>query len=228
VPSLRFNVQWIASRMGHGLAVMAVAFVALAMVPRAAQAAESQDVAYVHSLAQKVMDIVNDSALSQSQKETRLGTVIDTNLDIVRIAKFTLGKYRRVASSAEMDQFIPLFRKYAVGLYQARLSQYHGGAQFKVTSSEARANGQGTIVHSTVSTGDQPQPYNLEWWVVDIKGQPTIIDVNIEGVWMAQNLRSQFVSVMDQHGGKVSALIDQLKGMIAQQQQEPAGTPQHT
>lgn len=226
--SLHFNVQSIATRAAQGFALMAVVFAALALSPRPAHASQAQDVGYVKSLAEKVMTIVNNDALSQGQKESRLGTVIDTNLDIDRIAKFTLGKYRRIASANEMKQFIPLFRKYAVGLYQTRLSQYHGGAKFKVTGSEARGNGQGTIVHSTVSTGDQPQPYNLDWWVVDIKGEPTIIDVNIEGVWMAQNLRSQFVSVMDQHGGKVSALIDQLKGMIAQEQQAPAGSPQHT
>jgi len=55
------------------------------------------------------------------------------------------------------------------------------------------------------------QPIKIEWEVRDTGGGPRITDVKIEGVSMVITRRTDFTSYIQNNGGKVEALIQELE-----------------
>jgi ABC-type transporter MlaC component len=179
-------------------------FLAFAVAARPAQAGQAAE-AYVQGLADEVMDILNNDALSERQKTSQIAAILDSNLDIEAIALFALGQYRAGASQADLDDYVPAFRAYLIDFYVGQLSDLEG-ASLKVTGSHDYGGQKGTVVYSEAeSDGDTTE---INWRV---QNNSSIQDVQLEGVWMAQDLREQLVSVIDQNGGRVSAATERLK-----------------
>jgi ABC-type transporter MlaC component len=163
---------------------------------------------YVQELANKVMAIINDGSLSEPQKTSRISDIVDENIDIKAIALFTLGQYRKTATQGEIDAYVPVFRRYLIEFYVGQLSQYEG-LSFTVTGSLDYGGQKGTIVTSQAEgAGDTTK---INWRVVN---NSSIMDVEIEGVWMALDLREQLVSVIDQNHGRVSAATERLREIV--------------
>jgi phospholipid transport system substrate-binding protein len=47
-------------------------------------------------------------------------------------------------------------------------------------------------------------------------GKPIITDMQVEGIWLALSQRSDFTGYLQQHGGNVAALTENLKMQIQQ------------
>ena len=75
--------------------------------------------------------------------------------------------------------------------------------------SPPRPNGV-TVVDSKLNQSNG-QPIKIEWEVRDIGGAPRITDVKIEGVSMVITRRTDFTSYIQNNGGKVEALIQELE-----------------
>lgn len=190
----------------HSLGIMIVAAVAvlLAIVPQPAAASKAAET-YVQDLADQAMSVINDSSLSARQKKSELSDILDANIDIEKIAFFTLGQYRRDASDSDLAKYIPAFREYLIDFYVDKLSRYEG-LTFKVTGSRDLGGQKGTVVCSEAMSAGEPTEIN---WRVE--NSSTITDVEIDGVWMAQDLREQLVSVIGSNGGHISAATERLK-----------------
>jgi phospholipid transport system substrate-binding protein len=188
-----------------GIAFAAFIFIALAAPPAwAGNAAET----FVQELANEAMAIINDDALSARQKKAQMSDILDANIDIEGIALFTLGQYRKTATPAEIEDYVPMFRLYLIEFYIGKLSQYEG-MSFTVTGSHDYGGQKGTVVTSDADVdGDTTE---INWRVLN---NSSIMDVEIEGVWMALDLREQLVSVIDQNHGRVSAATERLKEIV--------------
>jgi phospholipid transport system substrate-binding protein len=188
-----------------GIAFAAFIFIALAAPPAwAGNAAET----FVQELANEAMAIINDDALSARQKKAQMSDILDANIDIEGIALFTLGQYRKTATPAEIEDYVPMFRLYLIEFYIGKLSQYEG-MSFTVTGSHDYGGQKGTVVTSEADVdGDTTE---INWRVLN---NSSIMDVEIEGVWMALDLREQLVSVIDQNHGRVSAATERLKEIV--------------
>ena len=57
-------------------------------------------------------------------------------------------------------------------------------------------------------------PIRVEWKVADKSGDAKLTDVIVEGVSMAFTQRQQFESVIQNNGGRVSALFDAMRKQI--------------
>ena len=190
---------------------LAVAFMlAAASAPARADAAAEK---YIRTAADEATGILNSTTMSKDAKKVGLTKMIDTRLDLDAIAKFTLGKYARVATDAEKAEFIPLLKQYVINFYVNNLVNYTD-VSFKVTGSQDRPNNQGSIVSSKLSAG-RDEPTDAIWWVRSTQAGMRIFDVQLQGIWVAQSLRSELDSVMGNQGGKVSAGIADLRAKVS-------------
>jgi phospholipid transport system substrate-binding protein len=192
---------------GGTLAAAFAAFLLFAFAAPPASAGKAAE-EYVQELANEVMAIINDGALSERQKKSRISDIVDENLDIEGIALFTLGQYRKTATEDEIDAYVPVFREYLIEFYVGQLSQFEG-ATLTVTGSHDYGGQKGTIVTSEAEgDGDTTE---INWRVIN---NSSIMDVEIKGVWMALDLREQLVAVIDQNHGRVSAATERLKEIV--------------
>jgi len=119
------------------------------------------------------------------------------------IARFAMGRYWAIATDAEKKEYTKLFRQMIVDVYTNRFSEY-SGQTFNVKGHKA-AGRKDVIVNSIIQgTG---QSIKVDWRIR--KGR--VIDVLVENVSMSVTQRSEFASIIQRNGGKVSALIDHLK-----------------
>ena len=124
------------------------------------------------------------------------------------IARFVLGRYWRIASEQEQQEFLKLFEDYVVFVYGTRLSNFNGET-FNVRGS--RTDESGTIVSTDIFSPNGDAPIKVDWRLITNHGSFKINDVIIEGVSMLVTQRSEFASVIQRHGGQVGELLAMIR-----------------
>jgi len=132
------------------------------------------------------------------------------DFDLPGIGQFVLGRYWRIATPQEQQDFLGLFQEYLVRAYSARLGQY-GGEPFRVTG--MRPNGAETIVTSEIVRRNGT-PIEVDWYLIG-HSPFKITDVYVAGVSMKVTQRDECASVIQRNGGRVQALIAQLRQKLA-------------
>lgn len=177
-------------------------------------AAAADDVAaakaFVEHAGQAILSIVN-SNMSGADREKALARIVDQDVDVDGVARFALGRFWRVATPAQRQTYLSLFRQYLVFNVTGRLSHYKG-TTFSVNRA-IRVNGD--IAVTTTIRVPNSQPADLQWMVSFASGSPKIVDLVAEGTSLRVTQRSDYASVITRHGGEdVQALIDAMRAQI--------------
>jgi len=114
----------------------------------------------------------------QAQRIARFRQIFQSDFDVPGIGQFVLGRYWRVATPEEQQEFLRLFQEYIVQSYAARLGEY-GGEPFRVIGS--RASGGETVVTSEIARPNGSRVL-VDWYVIERGGAPRITDVYVGGV----------------------------------------------
>src|SRR3954463_10651368 len=86
----------------------------------------------------------------QAQRIARFRQIFQSDFDVPGIGQFVLGRYWRVATPEEQQEFLRLFQEYIVQSYAARLGEY-GGEPVPVIRRAARGGGKGAGSRSASS-----------------------------------------------------------------------------
>jgi phospholipid transport system substrate-binding protein len=186
-----------------------VAAVAAAATPSAD--ADAKAAAFMNQLWSRALELLNKKSPA-AERQARFRELFHQDFDSPGIARFVLGRYWRMASPEQQQEFLKLFDNYVVYVYTARLSDFEG-EQFKINGSRAD---QGAVIVSTdVITPGAPTPLKVDWRLVDDDGSYKISDVIVEGVSMLVTQRSEFASVIQRHGGQLQGLLDVMRQKAA-------------
>ncbi len=150
---------------------------------------------------------------SVASKEPRLLMFMNRIVDVDEVGRFCLGRFWRVATPQQQQQYLQLFREALTNAVVLRLGDYQGGGvALTVVRAEPAADG----VHvATKITKPGSEAYNVTWVVDGTDGQPRIVDVVAEGVSLRQTQRSDYASFLQQHGGNIGALIQALQAKVS-------------
>jgi phospholipid transport system substrate-binding protein len=176
-------------------------------LPRAATAEDAR--AFIGTLGNQAIQVLGPS-VSPAQRQARFRELFRDDFDIPGIGQFVLGRYWRTATPQEQQEFLGLFQEYLVRAYSTRLGEY-GGEPFRVTG--ARPNGNETIVTSEIIRPNGNR-IGVDWYLAG-EGRYKITDVYVAGVSMKVTQRDEFASVIQRNGGRVEALITQLRQKLA-------------
>ncbi len=172
-------------------------------VPVEARAQDART--FIGTLGQQAIEVLGPG-VPELQRQARFRELFRDDFDLPGIGQFVLGRYWRVATPQEQQDFLGLFQEYLVRAYSARLGAY-GGEPFRVTG--VRSNGDETVVTSEIirSSGGR---IAVDWYLIG-RGPHKITDVYVGGVSMKVTQRDEFASVIQRNGGRVEALIAQLR-----------------
>lgn len=173
--------------------------------------ADKKAEAFIANVGQQAMDTIQqsrDGKISDEQAKINFRKILNNSFDIPTIAKFTMGRYWRVATPAEQKEFTGLLQTVILDKYADRMLGYSGDG-FKVTQSRVM-NERDSGVVMTIKPAGKP---NVEfgWRVRKTGASYKVIDLSVEGISMSVTHRSDFASVIERNGGQVKALIDALK-----------------
>src|SRR5213082_70582 len=187
------------------------ALLLLALLAAAPKEAGAQDArAFVANLGNQAIQVLGPS-VSPAQRVARFRQLFHDDFDVPGIGQFVLGRYWRTAAPEEQQEFLRLFQEYIVQSYAARLGEY-GGEPFRVIGS--RASGGETVVTSEIARPNGSRVL-VDWYVIERGGAPRITDVYVGGVSMKVTQRDEFASVIQRNGGRVDALLAQIRQRIA-------------
>lgn len=189
-------------------AVVALVIGLAAASPPAAAAADP--VALINDLGNRALEVLGKN-VAGNQRQARFRALFDADFDVPTIARFVLGRYWRIATPAQQQEFVGLFDEYIVLAYSNRLAEY-SGETLRVTGS--RPDGDGSVVMSEIVRTNGAPPAKVDWRLNRTDDTYKITDVIVDGISMAVTQRSEFASVIQRHGGQVQGLLTILRQKV--------------
>jgi phospholipid transport system substrate-binding protein len=189
------------------VAASALIFIVLFAAPRQATAQDAN--AFINTLGTQAIQVLGKNA-PPAQRLQRFRELFASDFDIPGIGQFVLGRYWRIATPQEQQDFLKLLNEYLAQAYSARLSEY-AGEPFHVIGS--RPNGEETVVGSEIVRSDGSK-IRIDWYLVNHGGWK-ITDAYVAGVSMKVTQRDEFAAVIQRNGGRVEGLITQLRQKLA-------------
>ncbi len=192
----------------QALPVMAVASVVPWTSAHAAISPEAaQDV--IQTVGLEVLDILKTGG-SQDDKFRKLVDLLDRWIDIDLVARLILARHWRSADAAQREEYLKLFRAYALDSLASKLHIYNG-QEFEVTSSKL-AGKRDALVKTLIMSGDRP-PLHVDWRLREVDGGSLVaIDVIVESVSLIVTQRSEFGAVVERSG--MDGLLEELKKRV--------------
>jgi phospholipid transport system substrate-binding protein len=179
----------------------------LAGLPLAARAQSAEQATqFVQSVGQQLVSIVNGPG-SDAQKSAALTRIIDSTVDVDGVGRFVLGRFWRVATPAQQQEYQALFHKVLVAGITSKIGDYEG-VRFTIGRTTSRPEGQ--VVSSTI-VGPKKPAAEVDWVVNQVGGSPKIVDVVAEGTSLRLTQRADYASFIMQHHDSVQALLDAMR-----------------
>ena len=192
--------------------ITAFALWAFMLTPGGAQEADlAKAQAFVMALADDAIEILSIEK-TRAGREGKFAALLNERANIRRIARFTLGQFGRKISKEDFASFEKLLGQFIVKVYANRLGEY---SDEKVMVGKAQAKKKNVIVESRIEFANGRDPIDIDWWLrLEKDGSMTLFDVRVLGVWMAQEQRDAFSSVLKNNKGDINALLDHLRKQI--------------
>ncbi len=169
----------------------------------------------VEKVSNNVLDeIRKDSALAQAEP-AHVRLLVDEHIlpytDFSRMTKMAVGPGWRKATEAQRNEIQQLFRQLLTAVYSGALKE---ASSYKVVlkNNKFSLTDRTVLIRTQLSSPSQ-EPIQLDYRLLNNGKVWKIFDVNVGGVWLVENYRSQFSSVINSSG--VQGLIQQLKERVS-------------
>ena len=163
---------------------------------------------FIEQLANKAFTSLGQKGISDKERSERFTSFLEEAFDLKRIGRFTLGRYVRIATTKEKEEFLTLFKKFVVQAYVNRFKDLSGKTFRVLDARELSATN--SLVLSELRVKGKPT-IKVNWRVITTDATHKIVDVMIEGISMSVTLRDEFVAVIRKNRGKVGGLIEALR-----------------
>ncbi len=171
----------------------------------------AQASAFVDNVAKQGFDTIKakrSGKLSDEKARMNFRKILNEAFDVQTIAKFTLGRYWRVATPEEQKEYTRLIQSVILDKYADRVLSYSDDG-YKINDSKS-INDTDYGVAMTIDRAKEPS-VDLNWRLRKSGKSFKVIDMSVEGISMSVTHRTDFASVIERNGGQVSALIKALK-----------------
>ena len=200
-----------AALAGAALAPLSVAAPTQALA-QAASADAAADTAFIQSLGQRLVAVVNGGG-SNAEKKAQLQPMLNQDVDIDYIARSCLGRFWRTATPDQQQRYLALFHKVLTNAIDDKLGEYRGVG---ISVGNAIVQDGKSYVTTIITRPGQPTA-NVQWVVSHAGGAPKIDDVVIEGISLSVTQRSDYASYLAHNGNSIDALLNALESKIARQ-----------
>ena len=200
----------------RSLLTTVIILIAGALPPGLPAKAGMDPAVFVKNLSNQLQAVTSNT--SPQQKLAGFRELFREDFDVPGLGRFVLGRFWRIFTPSEQQEFLGLFENYVVLSYSERLLEYTGDAGgLRVTGS--RSDPVGAIVSSEITRGSAQlqavQPIKVDWRLSGRDGIYKISDVIIDGLSMAASGRSQLEGVVERNGGRAQAILAVMRQQIA-------------
>lgn len=149
------------------------------------------------------------TAQSSADREAQFDKLLSAKVDLRRMGRFALGSFVRKVSKQDFVTYQALLKTMIVKIYSNRLGNYSGE---KIVIKDSQKKKRNVVVKSTIHFTNGREPIDIDWWLIAQKqGGYKLFDIRILGVWMMQEQRDVFLSVLKNNRGDFQALLNHLR-----------------
>ena len=145
-----------------------------------------------------------------------LNQLVDTYFDVDGITRFSVGRYWRIATQTEKDEYARLFRTVLVRQANAQFHQLKN-LEFRPTTTKTKGDKLilvGGIIHD--KSGEFPD-VEIFWRIVALPDKPVkIFDVEVENISMLKTQQDENTTLIRRSGGRFAALNEALQERLSQ------------
>lgn len=163
--------------------------------------------AFVDTVAGTALRTLQDSTLADDGKRDTLNALFSKSVDIEYVARFVLGRYWRTATPAQQKDYLAAYEPFLIRNYVSRIERY-SGQTYKLTDSKPMQDGANVSMVLHTPDGSSPDVI-VTYRLVKRADGFKVIDIVVEGVSLLNTQRSEFASVVSNHG--IDYLIDALR-----------------
>ncbi len=167
---------------------------------------------FIEALTKEAISTLTGRDISRSERADRFRALMLKAIAVKGIAKFVLGRHWRRATNGEKKEYLQLFEDLLVVTYADRFVKY-SGEKLLVKKAEMRGE-RDALVHTTMVRVDGSKALKVDWRVRIKDGKYKIVDIMVEGISMIMTQKSEFASFIKRNGGKIDALLDELRKRI--------------
>jgi len=166
---------------------------------------------FIAGLADRAIAGLTDKNASRPDREQRFRSLLTDGFDVPHIARFVLGRYWRTANEDERAEYLRLFEDFIVHSYSQRFGEY-AGENLKIAGTRNMPDGEAMVLTDLLRPSGPP--VKVEWRMRRADTAFKITDVVVEGVSMSITQRDDFSATIQRGGGKVDALLVQLRDKV--------------
>ncbi len=178
--------------------VTAIAGLLVFVAASAATTYDSEEAAFIQSLANQAVEVLHDESLPLEIREVRFRELLQDGFAIDKMGRFVVGEYWRQMTPEQQNDYLELYAEWVLKTYSPRLGEYLGQT-FEVTKSVATDKGD-IFVSSRIKHSFDAEPIRVDWRVRNIDEKPKIIDVVVKGTSLLMTQRSEFSAVLGKSG----------------------------
>lgn len=161
---------------------------------------------YINQLIVKVSQLLNNENLSDQMKLNHCSNLILANLDLDWMAKYTLGRHKKVMTEAQIQEFKKNYSTYIIKTYLDLIKNYKG-EQVKIKKIQNLSNNE-FIVSTTVSR--EQISLNVDYFIKKVDINLFLIsDIITEGMSIINSQKAEFNNIILTHS--IDYLISKMK-----------------
>jgi len=164
---------------------------------------------FIQGLSDDALSALTDKKATRQTRVDRFRTLFEDRFAVRSIGKFVLGRNWRKANKDQREEYLRLFEDLMVVSYVDQFNRYTGSG-LKIVKTRVEKNNAATVF-SEINSAQGAKKIIVIWRVAHKNRIYKILDVIVAGTSMSNTLRHDFASIVKRNGGKVSALIEELK-----------------
>lgn len=186
------------------------------LIPAQSNAGEMSEQAadFLRDLSDDGLARLRDGVLNEQEIAAHLRKVVTSSFDMRTIGAVVLGRYWRLATREQRQTYLELFQEQQIRLFSRRFEAY-AGEELKILD-HSQLSERDSLVSTEIVEPDGDR-FRVGWRIRARDGQFRIIDIIVENISLARTQREEFESIIDRAGGRVDALIDQLRVEVGSQ-----------
>ncbi len=157
---------------------------------------------WVLAISNDILDAIRgDSELAAADPQ-RVRKFVDEKVmpvvDFLRMTRTAVGPRWRQATPEQRQQLQDLFREQLIRVYSGALATVKDQT-VKLAPNRVKPTATDAVVRTLLVSPGKPDT-RINYRLKKVDGNWRIIDVDVEGIWLVNNYRTQFASVVNQSG----------------------------
>ncbi len=194
----------------------AAAVVTALSIPAWAGLQQDDPDGWIVEMSNKIIgDIKNNAKLAAAdpaEVKKFVDDVVMPAVDFVRMTRMAVGPKWRQATEEQRTELQRLFRAQLTNVYSGALATVKDQT-VKLAPNRVKATETDAVVRTLLVSPGKPD-MRINYRLKKVKGDWRIIDVDVEGIWLVDNYRNQFASVVNTDG--IEGLIKSLKEKVGE------------